>query len=147
MKKNKILFVCHGNICRSVMAEYIMKSLVDGFIIESRATSTEEIGNDIYPNIKYVLDNHNIKYDRHYAKQITKNDYNEFDYIIVMDDYNLYNLKRIIGNIDTNKVYKLNNFIGSSKDVDDPWYTRKFEDCYEEIKKACIALKKIIIGE
>ena len=138
---NKILFVCHGNICRSVMAEYIMKSIAPDLIVESRATSTEEIGNDIYPNIKKVLDKNNIKYSRHYAKQITKKDYDDFDLIIVMDDFNLYNLSRMIGQLDKNKVYKLNNFIGSSKDVDDPWYTRNFDDCYIEIYEACNALK------
>lgn len=147
MNKTKILFVCHGNICRSVMAEYIMKSLNSDALIKSRATSFEEIGNDIYPPIKEVLKRHNIKYDRHYATRITQEDYDNFDYIIVMDDYNLYNLKRIIKSDDYKKVYKLNNFIGSSKDIDDPWYTRRFEECYQEIYKACYAFNLKVRGK
>lgn len=145
MKKNKILFVCHGNICRSVMAEYIAKHLTRDLTIESRATSLEEIGNDIYPPIKKVLDSHNISYDRHYAKQITQEEFNYFDYIIVMDDYNLINLKRIIKQYDNNKVFKLTNFINKNNDILDPWYTRKFEECYQQIY-ACVdnLIKKIM---
>ena len=86
----KVMFVCHGNICRSPMAKYIFKNLTSEFIVESRATSTEEIGNDIYPPIKKVLDNHNIPYDRHYAKQITKEEFDSYDYIYVFDNNNMY---------------------------------------------------------
>ena len=138
----KILFVCHGNICRSPMAEFIMKDLCknENYIIESFATSYEEIGNDLYYLAKDVLKKNNIPYKLHKARRITKEDFNSADYVIVMDDNNLYNLKRIVGI--NSKIYKLNNFIGSNKDIDDPWYTRRFDECFKEIKTACIALKE-----
>lgn len=142
----KILFVCHGNICRSPMAEYIMKDIskFDNFVIESRATSFEEIGNDIYYLAKDVLRRNNIPFSKHHAKRITREDYQNFDYIIVMDEYNLSNLLRIIGKDKNKKVYKLLSFINSSKDVDDPWYTRRFDECFEEIYNGCNALYNTI---
>ncbi len=124
----KILFVCHGNICRSVMAEYIMKSLDkdNKFYIESKATTTEEIGNDIYKPVKEVLDKNNIPYKKHKARQISYKDYYDFDYIFCMDNENLYDLERILPNSD--KTYLL-----SDKEIDDPWYTRDFDLCFKEI--------------
>jgi protein-tyrosine phosphatase len=115
------------------MAKYIFKSLTNEYQIESRATSTEEIGNDIYPPIKKVLDNHNIFYDRHYAKQITKSEFNEYDYIFVFDYNNLRNITRMFG--ESNKVSLL-----SDNEIDDPWYTRDFERTYNETYNACIKL-------
>ncbi len=128
----KIMFVCHGNICRSPMAKYIFKSLTNEFQVESRATSTEEIGNDIYPPIKKALNNHNIPYERHYAKQITIDDYNKFDIIVCFDNYNLNNLKRMFNG---NKEIKL-----LDKDIDDPWYTGDFDKTYNEIYYGCVDL-------
>jgi protein-tyrosine phosphatase len=133
----KIMFVCHGNICRSPMAKYIFKSLTNEYQIESRATSTEEIGNDIYPPIKKVLDNHNIFYDRHYAKQITKSEFNEYDYIFVFDYNNLRNITRMFG--ESNKVSLL-----SDNEIDDPWYTRDFETCYSDILRGILNIIKEI---
>lgn len=141
----RILFVCHGNICRSPMAEYLLKYYskqygIDKFVYtESMATSSEEIGNDIYPPVKRVLDSHNIPYDRHHARKITKDALKEWDLIICMDEYNLRNLKNLLG--DSRKIHKLPEFSGSNVDVDDPWYTREFEECFQEIsihiKKLC----------
>ena len=129
----RILFICHGNICRSPMAKYIFKSLTSDFEIESRATSTEEIGNDIYPPIKKVLDNHNIPYERHYAKQITKEEFDYYDYIYVFDYNNLRNINRMFG--ESSKVELLGD-----DEIDDPWYTRDFEKCFNETYDACIKI-------
>ena len=125
----KILFVCHGNICRSVMAEYILKSKTNEIYCESMATSSEELGNDIYPPAKRCLDRHGIKYDKHVAIRIKQDDYDRFDEIYVMDSNNLYNISRIVVDRD-NKIKKLCAF-----DIEDPWYTDNFELVYEQINK------------
>jgi len=125
----KILFVCHGNICRSVMAEYILKNKTSDIYCESAATSNEEIGNDIYPRAKRCLDTHNIKYDRHYARRVTINDYDKFDEIYVMDSYNMSNILRILDDKD-HKIKKL-----CSYDIEDPWYTDNFEMVYKQINE------------
>ena len=129
-----ILFVCHGNICRSPMAEYIFKYLTNNkYHVESRATSNEEIGNDIRYKTKEQLDIHNIPYERHYAKKITIDDYNNFDIIVCFDEYNLRNLQNMFNN--DSKIIKL-----LDRDIDDPWYTEKFDITYNDIYEGCIKL-------
>ncbi len=144
----RILFVCHGNICRSPMAEYITKYLarekgIDSELyITSKATSLEEIGNDIYPPVKKVLSKNKIPYDTHKASRITKADLDNFDLIIGMDSYNMENIKRIIG--PSSKIHKLCEYSNTNIDVDDPWYTRDFDACFGEIYAHCKNLLKYL---
>ena len=150
----KVMFVCHGNICRSPMAKYIFQDIVnknnltDLFIIDSSATSREEIGNDLYNESKKVLNIHNINYDKHSAKQLKKSDYEKYDYILFMDDYNKYNISKIIDNDYNNKIHKLTHYLESDKkdsDIIDPWYSRKFEECYNEIYDSLTAFLSFLL--
>ena len=146
----KVLFICHGNICRSPMAEFILKDMVkkrgmeDQFYIESCATSTEEIwngvGNPVYPPAKRELAKHGISCDGKRARQVTKADYDKFDYLICMDNNNMRNIKWIIPSDPQNKISKLMNFAGSDADVADPWYTGDFEITYKDIVRGCEGL-------
>lgn len=135
----KVLFVCHGNICRSPMAEFVFKDMVkklgreEEFIIDSAATSTEEIGSDIHRGTKAVLTQMNIPFNKRQARQITKADYEKYDYIICMDEANVRNLRRIIGDDRDKKVHKLLSFANDSRDVADPWYTGNFDKTYKDI--------------
>lgn len=142
----KILFLCHGNICRSPMAEYVCKDLAQGMDvhIESMAVSREEIGNGIYPPAARTLEAHGIPYGKHRARQITRADYDEFDYVIVMERYNLPRLMHIIGQDDEQKVSRLLDFTDTPGDIEDPWYSGNFEMVYQQIVKGCKALIKHI---
>jgi len=143
----KILFLCHGNICRSPMAEYVMKYLAKNrqdIYIESKAVSAEEIGNPIYPPAARTLKSHNIPFGNHRARQIKKEDYNSFNYIIVMEEYNLPRLFRIIGDDPENKVYKLLDFTSTPGDIEDPWYSGNFEKVFEQITAGCKGILKRI---
>lgn len=150
MEKYRILFVCHGNICRSPMAEFIFKALIrahgieDLFYVESAAVSTEEIGNPIYPPAKRCLTQHGIKFDSgKTARQITRADYDRFDYIICMDRMNLRWLKYIIPDDPEHKVSLMMSYTGSNRDVADPWYTGDFETTFQDILEASEQLIKI----
>ena len=145
----KILFVCHGNICRSPMAEFIFKDLVsrqgleDQYYIESAAVSTEEIGNSIYPPAKRCLNFHGIPFDKaKTARQITRTDYDRFDLIICMDRMNLRWLKYIIPDDPAGKVHLMMSYAGQDRDVADPWYTGDFETTYRDITLATDMLLK-----
>ncbi|MBE6114954.1 MAG: low molecular weight phosphotyrosine protein phosphatase [Erysipelotrichaceae bacterium] len=148
-----ILMVCHGNICRSTMAQCIMQHLVNEkglgnmFHIDSAATSREEIGNGIHHGTVRTLKEHNIPVLEHYAKQITKNDYQKFDYILGMDSWNMMNLERILGNDPAHKVKRLLDYSTKPRDIADPWYTGNFEVTYQDVLEGCNALLQHILEQ
>ncbi len=137
----KILFICHGNICRSTMAEYMMKDLVKNrgmeseFYIDSAATSREEIGNPVRYGTRQKLREVGIPCGDHRARQMTKEDYEKFDYLIGMDSANIRNMHRILGADPEGKVHKLLEFTERVRDIADPWYTGNFDVTYEDIKE------------
>ena len=139
----KVLFICHGNICRSPMAEYILKRLTaqrgiaDRFHIESAATSSEEIGNPIYPPAKAELARHGIHVTSHRARRIRPEDYDEYDYLIAMESYNIRNMMRVFRDDPDDKICRLLDFTGRPRDIADPWYTRDFGQTYTEIVEGC----------
>ena len=146
----KVLFVCHDNICRSPMAEFFMKDLAekegvaDSFYIESAATSTEEIGNPVYPPARRKLAEHGISCQSHAARQIRHEDYDKFDLIIGMDEANLRNMRRFFGNDSKNKISLLMDYTDTPGNVADPWYTGDFEKTWQDIDRGCKGLFKEI---
>lgn len=144
----KILFVCLGNICRSPMAEFIMKDLVKKverekeFFISSAATSDEEEGHAVYYYAKEQLNKHGISCDGKTAVQMEKSDYDKYDYIIAMEERNVRNIYAICGGDPFNKVHKLLDYTDAGGDIADPWYTRNFALTYEQIEKGCKAFLK-----
>lgn len=145
-ERYKILFVCHGNICRSPMAEFVMKHLVaeagvaERFHIESAATSTEEIGNGVYPPARRKLAEHGIGCEGKTARQMTSRDYSRFDLIVGMDSANLRNMRRICGGDPDGKIHLLMDYTDSPRDVADPWYTGDFEATWRDVLAGCRAL-------
>jgi len=142
----KILFVCHGNICRSPMAEFVMKDIVAKagrsaeFEIASAATSTEELGNPVYPPARAKLAEHGIGCAGKTARQLTRADYNKYDLLIGMDSANIRNMTRICGGDTDGKIRLLLDYIGQHRDVADPWYTRDFEATWQDVLAGCTAL-------
>lgn len=142
----KILFICHGNICRSPMAEFVMKDMVKkagaekDFSIASAATSTEEIGNPVHHGTRRKLKEFGISVDGKYAVQLRKDDYGKYDYLIGMDHMNIRNMLRILREDPENKVCRLLDFTGHPRDIADPWYTGNFDVTYEDIREGCEAL-------
>lgn len=145
-----ILFICHGNICRSTMAEFYMRHIIqqqglnDAIQVASAATSREEIGNDTHWGTKQKLTEQGIPFTKRQAVQVTPQDYQDYDYLIVMDDNNIRNLQRIIGDDVAHKVYKAMQFAGQTRDVKDPWYTGDFDATFADVKASCNSLLRWI---
>ena len=142
----KILFVCHGNICRSTMAEYVMKDLVkkagrEGeFFIDSAATSREEIGNGVHHGTKRKLAQMGVPCGSHRARQMTRQDYDKFDLLIGMDSANIRNMERIAGGDDAGKIHKMLDYTNRPGDVRDPWYTGDFDATWDDVFEGCTGL-------
>lgn len=141
----KVMFVCLGNICRSPMAEFILKDLVrkkgleNEFYIESRATSSEELGNDVHYGTVRKLNSLGIPVEHREARKIIKEDYSKYDYIIGMEERNIQNILRIVGEDKDNKISRLLDFSNNPRDIADPWYTGNFDKTYDDILEGCEA--------
>lgn len=148
----KLLFVCHGNICRSPMAEFVMKALVQEqglsycYEIASAATSTEEIGNPVYPPARRMLAAHGISCAGKTARQMTKQDYAYYDLLIGMDHANLRNMRRICGGDPDGKLHLLLDYTNRPGEVADPWYTDDFQATWEDVTEGCQGLLKVLEG-
>ena len=146
----KILFICHGTICRSPMAKYIMIDLVnkaglkEEFVIDSAATSSEELGNPVYPPARAILKSHGIDCDGYAARRMRFEDYEEYDLVIGMDSENMYYMRRMWKEDPEGKLRLLLDYSKSPREVSDPWYTRDFETAYNDILEGCTCLLSAI---
>ena len=146
----KILFVCHGNICRSPMAEFVMKDLVrkagleDRFLIASKAARRDELGNDTHYGTKAKLRQMGVPFAKRRATLLDRSDYDAYDYLIGMDEENMRDMLRLFGGDPNGKIYKLLRFADEDRDVADPWYTGHFDETYEDVLKGCTALLRMI---
>jgi len=147
----RIMFVCHGNICRSPLAQFVMLDLVkkagleNKFLIESAATSREELGNPVYPPMKRTMLSKNLPFFEHYSTLLSKDDYDKYDLFVLMDKNNLRNIKMYFPNDVENKIHLLMEYTGEARDVADPWYSGDFEQTYNDVVLGCKALLKYII--
>ena len=144
----KVLFICHGNICRSPMAEFIFRDMVAKrglaaeFSIASAATSREEIGNPVYPPAKRKLKEHGIDPAGKTARQMTAQDYKDYDYLLAAERYNIRNMERITGGDPQHKIFRLLDFSDRPRDIADPWYTGDFDEAWDDIVEGCQAFLK-----
>ena len=149
----KVLAVCHGNICRSTMCQSVLQFLVnnrglsDFFHIDSAATSREEIGNPVYPPARRILKAHGIDCSGKTARQMTRADYQEYDYLLAAENYNIRNMMRILGSDPDKKVHRLLDFSKSPRDIADPWYTGDFQVTWDDIVEGCEAFLKYLEKE
>lgn len=147
----RVMFICHGNICRSPMAEFVFKDMVakkgleDMFYIASSATSTEEIGNPVHYGTRNKLKEYGIETTGKRAVQLKKADYDQYDYLIGMEQRNITNIIRIISKDEHNKVKRLLDYTSNPRDIDDPWYTGDFTKTYDDIYEGCLALLNYIL--
>lgn len=148
----KILFVCHGNICRSPMAEFVLKNMVkekgieSHFYIASAATSTEEIGSPVYFGTRNKLKEYGIATDGKYAVQLKKSDYKKYDYLLGMDQKNIVNMKKILGGDPKGKIKRLLEYTKNARDIKDPWYTDDFDETYQDVYEGCKELLDYILS-
>lgn len=147
-----ILFVCHGNICRSTMAQYVMEHLVreaglaDEFEIDSAAVSSEELGNPVHHGTRRKLQEVGIRCGDHRARRLERADYERFDLIVGMDGYNMRGMMRILGSDPQGKVCRLLDFSARPRDIADPWYTGDFDTTYDDVREGCEALLAHVMG-